>query len=94
MQAVTGNAGWPMTVWLRPDLTPIAGGTYYPPRETFGRPGFPSMLLHISKKVPVSFLDNNRWGWMANVCLANSQVRSRVRRDIFPPERRARTTRF
>lgn len=31
VQASTGHGGWPMSVWLTPDLKPVVGGTYYPP---------------------------------------------------------------
>ena len=33
VQATTGSGGWPMTVWLTPDLKPFLGGTYFPPEE-------------------------------------------------------------
>jgi uncharacterized protein YyaL (SSP411 family) len=37
-----------MSVWLTPDLKPFYGGTYFPPRDNFGRPGFPAILKFIS----------------------------------------------
>ncbi len=49
VQAVTGGGGWPMSVWLTPDLKPFVGGTYYPPEERWGRPGLKSILLHIAE---------------------------------------------
>ncbi len=33
VQATTGGGGWPMTVWLTPDLKPFVGGTYFPPQQ-------------------------------------------------------------
>ncbi|GGJ19809.1 thioredoxin domain-containing protein [Deinococcus roseus] len=45
VQAMTGSGGWPMTVFLTPDLCPFYGGTYYPPEDAFGRMGF-RRLLH------------------------------------------------
>src|SRR5262249_43629120 len=33
VQAMSGNGGWPMTVWLTPDRRPFYGGTYFPPRD-------------------------------------------------------------
>jgi len=48
VQATTGAGGWPMSVWLTPDLKPFAGGTYYPPEDRWGRPGFKSILLSIA----------------------------------------------
>ncbi|XP_049854444.1 spermatogenesis-associated protein 20 [Schistocerca gregaria] len=45
VQATTGGGGWPMSVWLTPELTPVYGGTYFPPDDRyFGRPGFKSVL--------------------------------------------------
>jgi hypothetical protein len=48
VQASTGGGGWPMSVWLTPDLKPFVGGTYYPPEDYGGRPGFASILLRIA----------------------------------------------
>jgi uncharacterized protein YyaL (SSP411 family) len=47
VQATTGSGGWPMSVWLTPDLKPFYGGTYYPPEGRWGRPGFPEILREI-----------------------------------------------
>ncbi len=48
VQATTGGGGWPMSVWLTPDLKPIVGATYFPPEDKFGRPGFPTVLNQIA----------------------------------------------
>jgi uncharacterized protein YyaL (SSP411 family) len=48
VQATTGSGGWPMSVWLTPELKPFYGGTYFPPQDAYGRPGFPSVLEHIA----------------------------------------------
>ena len=48
-QALTGQGGWPMTVFLTPELKPFYAGTYYPPNDSHGRPGFPKLLSAISK---------------------------------------------
>ncbi|VVC26655.1 Hypothetical protein CINCED_3A022649 [Cinara cedri] len=50
VQAASGQGGWPMSVFLTPDLNPIGGGTYYPPEDAYGRPGFKSILLHMAKR--------------------------------------------
>ncbi len=39
-QAMTGRGGWPMSVWLRPDGQPFHAGTYFPPNDRQGMPGF------------------------------------------------------
>ena len=44
VQAMTGRGGWPMTVFLTPDGKPFYGGTYFPPQDRGGMPGFPRVL--------------------------------------------------
>jgi hypothetical protein len=48
VQAATGSGGWPMSVWLTPALEPFFGGTYFPPVNRFGHPGFPAVLTQIA----------------------------------------------
>jgi len=47
VQATTGSGGWPMSVWLTPDLKPFFCGTYFPPDARYGRPGFKELLQRI-----------------------------------------------
>src|SRR6266850_960203 len=49
VQATTGSGGWPMNVLLTPDLKPFFGGTYFPPDNRFGRPGFLQTLERIQE---------------------------------------------
>jgi len=49
VQAMTGHGGWPLSAWLTPELKPFYGGTYFPPEDRHGRPGFPSILQAIAK---------------------------------------------
>jgi uncharacterized protein YyaL (SSP411 family) len=49
VQATTGHGGWPMSVWLTPDLRPFTGGTYFPPTDVPGRPGFITVLRRIAE---------------------------------------------
>jgi uncharacterized protein YyaL (SSP411 family) len=44
VQATTGSGGWPMSVWLTPNAEPFFGGTYFPPTDRYGRPGFVTVL--------------------------------------------------
>lgn len=46
-QAITGRGGWPMSVWLTPDGTPFHAGTYFPPDDRHGMPGFPRVIAAI-----------------------------------------------
>jgi uncharacterized protein YyaL (SSP411 family) len=48
VQAMTGHGGWPLSAWLSPDLEPFYGGTYFPPEDRHGRPGFPRILQAIA----------------------------------------------
>jgi uncharacterized protein YyaL (SSP411 family) len=48
VQAMTGSGGWPMSVFLTPDLEPFFGGTYFPPLDTHGLPGFPRVLTGVA----------------------------------------------
>jgi uncharacterized protein YyaL (SSP411 family) len=47
VQATTGSGGWPMNVFLTPDLKPFYGGTYFPPDNRHGRPSF----LHVLQRI-------------------------------------------
>jgi uncharacterized protein YyaL (SSP411 family) len=49
IQATTGHGGWPMSVWLTPELRPFTGGTYFPPVDMPGRPGFITVLRRIAE---------------------------------------------
>ena len=49
VQRMTGSGGWPMTVFLTPDLKPFYGGTYFPPRAQGGRPGFLELLQGVAE---------------------------------------------
>jgi uncharacterized protein YyaL (SSP411 family) len=48
VQVLTRQGGWPMSVFLTPDLKPFFGGTYFPPDDGHGRPGFPRVLNSLS----------------------------------------------
>ncbi len=49
VQATTGSGGWPMSVWLTPEGKPFFGGTYFPPTDKYGRPGFVTVLERITE---------------------------------------------
>ena len=60
VQSTTGSGGWPMSVFLTPELKPFLGGTYYPPDDRYGRPGFGTLLTRIAEvweKSPEKILD-------------------------------------
>ena len=49
VQMLTGRGGWPMTMFLTPDGKPFYGGTYFPPEDRQGMPGFPRILMGVSQ---------------------------------------------
>jgi len=49
VQMMTGQGGWPMTVFLTPDCVPFYGGTYYPPEDRYNMPGFRRVLSGIAE---------------------------------------------
>jgi uncharacterized protein len=48
VQLLTQSGGWPMSVWLTPDLRPFYGGTYFPPDDRYGRVSFRKLLLALA----------------------------------------------
>jgi uncharacterized protein YyaL (SSP411 family) len=49
VQMMTRHGGWPMSVFLLPDGRPFYGGTYFPPGDRGGRPGFPTVLRELAR---------------------------------------------
>jgi uncharacterized protein YyaL (SSP411 family) len=49
VQSFTGSGGWPLNVFLTPDLKPFFGGTYFPPDARYGRPSFLQLLQQIAQ---------------------------------------------
>jgi len=49
VQMMTGSGGWPLTVFLTPALKPFYGGTYFPPDDRYGRPGFKTVLTELAR---------------------------------------------
>ena len=49
VQAMTGQGGWPLSVFLTPEGVPFYGGTYFPPTDRHGLPSFKRVLLHIAR---------------------------------------------
>ncbi len=64
VQATTGRGGWPMSVFLTPELKPFFGGTYFPPEHRQGSPGFKQILLAVVEE----------WGKNQDKILASAQT--------------------
>jgi len=62
VQMATGSGGWPLTVFLTPDQVPFYGGTYFPPEDSYGRPGFKRVLKSVADtyRTRRSELEENR----------------------------------
>ena len=50
VQAITGSGGWPLNVFLTPDLKPFYGGTYFPPVPAHGRPSWNDVIVSLGQK--------------------------------------------
>lgn len=61
VQMLVGRGGWPLSVFLTPDLKPFYGGTYFPPEDRGGLPGFPRLLRALADSY------HNKQGNVANV---------------------------
>ena len=48
LHSIAGSGGWPLSVWLTPELLPFYAGTYFPPRPAYGRPSFRDALRALS----------------------------------------------
>jgi uncharacterized protein YyaL (SSP411 family) len=49
LQGLTGQGGWPLSVWMTPDLKPFYAGTYFAPEDRQGRAGLPTILRAIAR---------------------------------------------
>lgn len=89
-QAATGSAGWPLSVFMTPELKPFYMGTYYPPDSKFGRPGFKQILqaIHdawtnrnaqvLQSAEKIIDVINKDHGEMAGTFVANDSLFTRV----------------
>ncbi len=84
VQATTGGGGWPMSVWLTPDLKPFVGGTYFPPEDRYGQPGFKKVL----ERIATAWKENHdkivEQGGQIVAALRDSQTRPRDENKIDP----------
>ena len=76
VQALTGSGGWPLNVFLTPELKPFFGGTYWPPRDRGQVAGFPRVL----RSVRDAFLDRRD-----EIDKSAAQVLDAIRQSMAPP---------
>jgi uncharacterized protein YyaL (SSP411 family) len=75
LQGMTGGGGWPMSMFLTPDLRPFFGGTYFPIEDARGQPGFRRVLDHV----------HGLWTTKRDVVLDHSEKVARFLRDSLAP---------
>jgi len=66
VQASQGGGGWPMSVFLTPELKPIVGGTYFPPDDKYGRLGFKTVLKWVHWEKLYAWIMDLRCNCMCN----------------------------
>jgi len=67
--SLTGQGGWPMTVFLTPELEPFYGGTYFPPERRHGLPAFKELLLYLSEAWQMRRAEITRSAWQISLHL-------------------------
>jgi len=82
VQATTGGGGWPMSVWLTPDLKPFVGGTYFPPENRYGRAGFPLVLQRVAEA-----WQNDREKILESSVAVMEQLRAQAEASTSGPDR-------
>ena len=85
VQMITGQGGWPMTMFLTPEGVPFYGGTYFPPDDRYNVPGFPRVLLSVahayrSQPDQVANTATSMLGELRRIGLAEES------RDLLTPE--------
>ncbi|MFB9992451.1 thioredoxin domain-containing protein [Deinococcus oregonensis] len=75
-QAMTGQGGWPMTVFLTPDAEPFYAGTYFPPQDRYGMPSFGRVMTSVA----------NAWATQREKMLANAQALGDHIREASRPQ--------
>ncbi len=90
VQGTTGSGGWPMSVWLTPELKPFYGGTYFPPSSKWNRPGFVDILRELQQVVVRQSRTDRAVGELGDRA---AQVRSAGRAGRGPAVRRTSSRR-
>jgi uncharacterized protein YyaL (SSP411 family) len=78
---INGSGGWPLSIFLTPDLAPITGGTYFPPTDRWGVPGFKTILNKVAAKWETSRADLTETGLSVIEAIQKSVSQKRVDGD-------------
>src|SRR5215472_6635844 len=84
VQAISGQGGWPLTAFLTPDGKPFYGGTYFPPRDGYGRPSFRRVLLSIANAYKEKHSDVVEQASMVENAIAQSESFAGKSRRVSP----------
>jgi hypothetical protein len=71
---LTGQGGWPLNIFLTPELQPFYGGTYFPPDSRYGRPGFPTVLADVARTWETKPDEIRKGGQQLTSYIAGSQA--------------------
>ncbi|CRK97938.1 CLUMA_CG011311, isoform A [Clunio marinus] len=78
---INGSGGWPLSIFLTPDLAPVTGGTYFPPTDRWGMPGFKTILHKVALKWETSSDDLKETGLSVIEAIQKSASQRRVDGD-------------
>jgi uncharacterized protein len=84
VQAISGQGGWPLTAFLTPDGKPFYGGTYFPPQDHYGQPGFRRVLLAISDAFREKHADVSEQAKLVEGALGHSESFANKTGDFSP----------
>jgi uncharacterized protein len=84
ISAISGQGGWPLTGFLMPDGKPFFGGTYYPPEDQMGRPGFRRILLAVADAYKNKREDLLKTADALSEAVAKAEVFSGARAEFDP----------
>ena len=84
VQMLTGRGGWPMTMFLTPEGKPFYGGTYFPPEDRHGMPGFPKILVGVANAYRERPQDVEKSVAQILAALQRMSQSSRSGRDLSP----------
>ena len=74
VSAISGQGGWPLTAFLTPEGKPFYGGTYFPPDDAMGRPGFRRVLAEISQAFHTRRADVDKSAQALEEAVAKAEV--------------------
>lgn len=78
---INGSGGWPLSIFLTPDLSPITGGTYFPPKDRWGMPGFKTILMKVSNKWETSREDLKETGLSVIEAIKKTTTQKKAEHD-------------